>query len=853
MSLNFATPSRWQTGKRIFRYGALFVAALLMSSSLAQSTSKTAPPLTNRPAAVTNRTVTVSRESILRALRTVVTNQSATATITNHPAAIINRTATVTNQPAAVANRPAAVSNPSTAVTNRPAIADRPAIVANWRATLNKRPAANTNRPTTATTSVTDRPATLATRPSDITNQSAPIILQTAATTVRPPVVTNQPASISNRPAVVANRPTIVTNQPVAVANRPAATTNLAAAVIDRPKVVINPPPAITQQSPAVVDQPEAIPNRPTVVANRPATATNQPVAVAHQSAAITDESTATIRQPPVVIDEPAAITIQPAGVANKPPTVTNQPVTVTHQSPIIAEPAAIRTQPVAITTQPIAITPQPAAISEQQPAATTTQLAAVTDEPAAVVTQPIATTHQLDQPEAVPIPLAAVTNPPAVTAPSQAIADRPTAVPDQPAAVTNQIAAVTTQAIANTNLTSQNLSRLTPPLLLNDTSGFSTPQMSEPGAAAQLRSMLEDARHLRLMRQPTTAEPILESLLTEGNPEPIQQSALLELALVAQDENNLVRAEQIYAQFVARWSSDKRIPEIYLHQGQLFRQMGLNSLAFAKFYSVMTSALAVKNDQLDYYQKLVLDAQMEIAETHYQSGRFNDAADFFSRLLKQNNPALNRQEIQFRLIRSLQATGNHTETAAQAFDFLSRFPNSPNQPEVRFCLALALKELGRTPESLQQVLALLKEEKDKSKDHPEVWAYWQQRTGNEIANQLYRDGDYPKALDIYLSLLQLDRTAAWQLPLKYQIGMTYERLLQPDMATQSYSNIVTRQTDLGTNASPGLKAIVEMAQWRIKFIQWQSHADNVNHALAESPSKKRASKKPASATTAIP
>jgi tetratricopeptide (TPR) repeat protein len=853
MSLDFATPSRWQIGKRIFRYGALFVAALLMSSSLAQSTSKTAPPLTNRPAAVTNRTVTVSRESILRALRTVVTNQSATATITNHPAAIINRTATVTNQPAAVANRPAAVSNPSTAVTNRPAIADRPAIVANWRATLNKRPAASTNRPTTATTSVTDRPATLATRPSDITNQSAPIILQTAATTVRPPVVTNQPASISNRPAVVANRPTIVTNQPVAVANRPAATTNLAAAVIDRPKVVINPPPAITQQSPAVVDQPEAIPNRPTVVANRPATATNQPVAVAHQSAAITDESTATIRQPPVVIDEPAAITIQPAVVANKPPTVTNQPVTVTHQSPIIAEPAAIRTQPVAITTQPIAITPQPAAISEQQPAATTTQLAAVTDEPAAVVTQPIATTHQLDQPEAVPIPLAAVTNPPAVTAPSQAIADRPTAVPDQPAAVTNQIAAVTTQAIANTNLTSQNLSRLTPPLLLNDTSGFSTPQMSEPGAAAQLRSMLEDARHLRLMRQPTTAEPILESLLTEGNPEPIQQSALLELALVAQDENNLVRAEQIYAQFVARWSSDKRIPEIYLHQGQLFRQMGLNSLAFAKFYSVMTSALAVKNDQLDYYQKLVLDAQMEIAETHYQSGRFNDAADFFSRLLKQNNPALNRQEIQFRLIRSLQATGNHTETAAQAFDFLSRFPNSPNQPEVRFCLALALKELGRTPESLQQVLALLKEEKDKSKDHPEVWAYWQQRTGNEIANQLYRDGDYPKALDIYLSLLQLDRTAAWQLPLKYQIGMTYERLLQPDMATQSYSNIVTRQTDLGTNASPGLKAIVEMAQWRIKFIQWQSHADNVNHALAESPSKKRASKKPASATTAIP
>lgn len=411
----------------------------------------------------------------------------------------------------------------------------------------------------------------------------------------------------------------------------------------------------------------------------------------------------------------------------------------------------------------------------------------------------------------------------------------------------------VSTNADASTNTVVQNTATPTPALQLSDTNDFLPPALSEPGRLSQLRSTLEDARHLRLMRQPTTAEPILENLLTEGNPDSIQQSALLELALVAQDENNLIRAEQIYAQFVSRWSTDKRVPEIFLHQGQLFRQMGLNSLAFAKFYSVMTAALSVKNDQLDYYQKLVLDAQMEIAETHYQSGRYNDAADFFSRLLKQNNPSLNRSEIQFRLIRSLQATGNHTETAAQAFDYLSRFPNSPNQPEVRFCLALALKNLGRNAESLQQVLTLLKEEKVQAKDHPEVWAYWQQRTGNEIANQLYRDGDYTKALDIYLSLEQLDRAAAWQLPLKYQIGMTYERLLQPEMATQNYSNIVTRQTDLGTNASPGLKAIVEMAQWRIKFIQWQSNADNVNKALSDSPPSMNASKKPDPSTTAIP
>lgn len=429
------------------------------------------------------------------------------------------------------------------------------------------------------------------------------------------------------------------------------------------------------------------------------------------------------------------------------------------------------------------------------------------------------------------------------------------TNAPLSPAA--NELTAVTNSTVA-TNLPPKQASTPVPPLMLSDTNDLTVASLAEPAVITQLRAALEDARHLRLMRQPTTAEPILVDLLNAGTPEVIQQSALLELALVAQDENNLVRAEQIYAQFVARWPNDKRNPEIFLHQGQLFRQMGVNSLALAKFYSVMTAALSVKNDQLDYYQKLVLDAQMEIAETHYQSGRFTEAADFFSRLLKQNNPALNHAEIQFRLIRSLQASGNETEAAAQATDFLNRFPNSPNQPEVRFCLAVALKDLGRNSESLQQVLALLKEQQVQSKDHPEVWAYWQQRTGNEIANQLYREGDFPKALDIYLSLVQLDRSAAWQLPLKYQIGMTYERLLQPQMAMQSYSNIISRQTDIGTNASPGLKAMVDMATWRIGFLKWQSNADNVNKALTPSDSEKNepeqtASKKPAPSTTAIP
>jgi tetratricopeptide (TPR) repeat protein len=357
---------------------------------------------------------------------------------------------------------------------------------------------------------------------------------------------------------------------------------------------------------------------------------------------------------------------------------------------------------------------------------------------------------------------------------------------------------------------------------------------LTEEQMVDQLKGKLEMARYLRVTRQPADAEPILVSLLAEGTPDSIRKLALLELAMVAQDCNNLPRAEQVYAQYLSRWPNDTRVPEILLRQGQLFRKMGLNTLSLAKFYAVMTAALALKNDQLEFYQQLVLQAQTEIAESHYQMGKFEEAADFFSRLLKQSSPALNRSQTQFRLVRSLSAIGRHDETITQAEDFLARYPMAPEQPEVRFALAHALKQTNRNSESLQQVLVLLREQKQRTGSNPEVWAYWQQRAGNEIANQLYREGDYARALEVYLDLRQFDPSPAWQIPVSYQIGMTYERLLQLQLAVQTYTNIINSEAALATNASPGLKAVFDMARWRISFIKWQDQAENANRVLAK-------------------
>jgi tetratricopeptide (TPR) repeat protein len=342
-------------------------------------------------------------------------------------------------------------------------------------------------------------------------------------------------------------------------------------------------------------------------------------------------------------------------------------------------------------------------------------------------------------------------------------------------------------------------------------------------------------ARLYENSRQPERAEPILVGLLAGNVPDATQKSALLELGEVVRQENDLPRAQTIYSQFLLRWPNDIKVPEILLRQGEIFRQMGLSDLALGKFYSVMTSALALKNDQLAYYQSLVLQTQIQIADTHYLMGRFADAADFYSRLLLNESPALNRSQIQFRLVRSLSIIGHNNETVGQAQDFISRFPDADQVPEVRYYLAEALKALGRNNESLQQVLLCLQEQKVKTKNNPEAWAYWQQRVGNEIANQLYHEGDYVKALEVYINLAQLDSSPGWQVPVDYQMGMTYEKLLQPQKATDTYNQILARETEAGTNASPGLKAVFDMARWRIGFIKWQTNAEATAHSLAAS------------------
>lgn len=355
-----------------------------------------------------------------------------------------------------------------------------------------------------------------------------------------------------------------------------------------------------------------------------------------------------------------------------------------------------------------------------------------------------------------------------------------------------------------------------------------------EARQADELR--LLSAQRQRRAKDTKMAGQTLVKLLESPAAESIKRTALLELAAVARDENDLIKAQQIYAQWLERYPKDPSVPRVLFHQGKLYRTIGSDSLALVKFYAVMTSALNLQSDRLEEYRRLVLLAQTEIADTYYSEGNYPEAAEFFKRLLKLDSLELNRAAIQYKLISTYSLMGSQIEVIAQGQDFVQKHAEDGKLPEVRFLLAKGLKQLGRNSESLQQVMVLLESKSRSAAQSPADWAYWQQRTGNEIANQLYQEGDYLKALTIYENLAKLDLSIAWQLPVWYQIGLVNERLNQPQQATDYYRRIVEREKELPPGDAPGLQTVIDMAKWRVNYIAWETQADKKGRDLKNPP-----------------
>lgn len=304
-------------------------------------------------------------------------------------------------------------------------------------------------------------------------------------------------------------------------------------------------------------------------------------------------------------------------------------------------------------------------------------------------------------------------------------------------------------------------------------------------------------------------------------------KSALLGLAHMHRRQGALTKAAAIYERYLKDYPGDERTPDAYLDLGRTLRSMGVYKLAIARFYNVINSTLKLPTSEgFERYQLLAKTAQFEIAETHFQAGEFAEAAKFFSRLRLLDLAPADRARATFKSAYSLRLQGSLEDAVSGFKAFIDQYPDDENIPEARYLLAVSLRELKRPQEAFRAVLDLLHAEKTRVATDPKRWAYWQRRTGNQLANDFFESGDMLNAHAIYSGLVELSPDPSWRLPIVYQLALCYERLGLPDRARTSYQTIID---GAGATPSPDLAELTKMSAWRIEHLAWR---DEVAHQV---------------------
>jgi tetratricopeptide (TPR) repeat protein len=372
-----------------------------------------------------------------------------------------------------------------------------------------------------------------------------------------------------------------------------------------------------------------------------------------------------------------------------------------------------------------------------------------------------------------------------------------------------------------------------------HDTPGHVTPVIAH-GARPSAQAIPEDATPeeiaslLRIAPERagreawSDAETAYRQVLRARATEAQDREALVGLARLYRAQGRLPQAAAVYEKILHDFPGDPLSPLLYLELGRTHRALGAHKLALARFYSVLNSTLKLPGDDqggAERYRQYARTAQFEIAESHYLSGEYVEARRFYERLNLLDLAPVDRARVGFQAVRCLVLVGEKKEAVAALRRFLEQHPQSAEAPEARYLLATELHALGRKNEALAATLELLRGESARHSAHSAAWALWQRRTGNQLANAFFKDGDFSSALQLYQTLLALDPTPAWQIPVLYQTALCYERLAQFERAHAAYSAVVTAAA-ADTAAAPGLTELAAMARWRRDRLAWQSATD---------------------------
>lgn len=306
------------------------------------------------------------------------------------------------------------------------------------------------------------------------------------------------------------------------------------------------------------------------------------------------------------------------------------------------------------------------------------------------------------------------------------------------------------------------------------------------------------------------------------------QRASLLGFARMLRKKGELTKAAAVYEKIIKDYIPDEDAPEIFLELGRTQRALGAYKSAINRFYSVINSTLKLPESGASRYRQLAKTAQFEIAETHFQAGAYQEASRFYSRLRLLDLAPVDRARAYFKSAYALFLAEDYNNAVTSLRAFLDQHPDDENVPESRYLLAISYRRLQRPLEALAEALELLRTERSRTSKDPKRWIYWQRKTGNQIANEFYDQGDIANALAVYTTLADISPEPIWHLPLVYQIGLCYERLGQTEQAITQFQSILdSARAPKGDDvARPDMTDLVRMAKWRLEQINWHQRTE---------------------------
>jgi TolA-binding protein len=346
-------------------------------------------------------------------------------------------------------------------------------------------------------------------------------------------------------------------------------------------------------------------------------------------------------------------------------------------------------------------------------------------------------------------------------------------------------------------------------------------------------RSLLVLAKRMAERHDNDAAETAYTEVLGSPVSDEVTEAALIGYAEFLRSNGHDTRAAAIYEKFLSAYPASQQATMVLIDLGRTLRDMGAFNLSLARFYAVLNSTLAITPENIQRYRDLAQLAKFEIAETYYQQGDYASAGKFFGRIKLLDLPPADRARATFREAYAFLLDGKLEQAIPALRLFLENFPKSDSAQEARYLLCISLRRLGRTQEALTETLTLLRSAKASANNDNESWTYWQRRTGNQLANDFYEQGDFSSALTIYQTLAELRSAPAWRWPALYQIGLCYERLRQADRAAATYRDILAESAaaqKAGTTPNGPASEVRGMAEWRLGQIDWTGDVEKSVH-----------------------